>query len=91
MKKLILSAFLVASVLFSTKSQAQIIVGARIGFGVPVPIPVPPHRAYYAQNPVIYDAQVPYYRSRPNYAPVYRRYVPNCYRERRYWRSGKRW
>ncbi|MFI5156154.1 MAG: hypothetical protein ACHQEM_08205 [Chitinophagales bacterium] len=86
MKRLLLALFLVAGILLTYQSKAQVYVGAKIGIGIPHPrhflappvvtLPVPTPYPYYGGAPVIYP-------------PVYRNVNPYYYRER-HWRHWRR-
>ena len=94
MKRLMLALILVAgSFAFTAKADAQVYVGARIGFRAPF------HRAYCASR-IVYSAPVavPYYDDAVVVGgPVFERYPHYghfyghpIYRERRFAR-GRRW
>jgi len=80
MKRLIFALILVAGTFAASTSNAQVYIGAKIGFGFPHPR-------------VVYAAPAPYYYGGPVIAPVpyygYRHYEPYC-RERR-WRNRRYW
>jgi hypothetical protein len=102
MKRLILALILVAgSVAFATSANAQVYVGARIGFRAPF------HRAYIAPGAVygapVYNAPAPYYDNgyydntvvvQPpvyNTYPYYRHYGRPYYHDYRGRRNFRRW